>query len=311
MNRLDIDKVIEDSLTMRLNNYDPSDEVFARVIDNLSNTEKKVHSRSSKICFNRNKPLKLIVNFMCGLIIFCSLSVIIFPEARVFATNTINTIKTIFVINDNGEIIEKGQDVPLLNDGFGMPTDLNDSDLEQKVGFKVIFPSTLPDGFSLLGKNIGLFLGKDISYETNERISSICKKAILNDSELEKLKEYNPSRYAGGKYSSSDGEIILCAFKSTDKYYKSIEYLKKSKCNYKEIKIGDIEGIWLEQKRPVYPNGDMTQKPIEVINTYDMFWVSKDLLYYMSTSDNKDINRICLSPEMGIRIAESFMLSQK
>jgi len=139
---------------------------------------------------------------------------------------------------------------------------------------------------------------------------SICQKAILDDTELEKLKEYNPPRYAGGVYSNAEGEISLCAFKSTYKYYKFVEYLKISKCNYKEIKIGDIAGIWIEQIRPVYPNGDITQKPLEVINTYDMAWVSNDLLYFMSTSVDMNTNRCSLSPEMGIRIAESFMASQ-
>ncbi len=311
MNNNDIDKIIEDSLNMSLNNYQLRDEVLTKVKDNLSNYEKRDQHKIVKLRLSRTNSFKPVVSLMCGLIVFCCLSLLFFPQARVFASNTINKIKTIFVIDDNGKIFEVGQDIALLNDGYNMPTDLSNSDIAKKVGFTIVIPSALPNGFNLLSKNIGLFLGKDISYETNNKISVVCQKAILDDTELEKLKEYNPLRFAGGIYSSSEGDIAICAFKAAERYDEVVEYVSKSKCKYEKFKMGDIEGVWLEQKRPVYPNGDMTQKPVEVINTYDMFLVSNDLLYFMSTSANMSTNRCSLSPEIGTKIAESFMAVQK
>lgn len=42
-----------------------------------------------------------------------------------------------------------------------------------------------------------------------------------------------------------------------------------------------------------------------------MAWVSNDLLYFMSTSVDMNTNRCELTFEMGKRIAETFMESQK
>jgi len=56
----------------------------------------------------------------------------------------------------------------------------------------------------------------------------------------------------------------------------------------------------------------MTQKPIGVISTYDIAWVSNGLLYFMSTStDMVHNNGYKITPEMGVRISGSFMASQK
>ncbi len=312
MNNYDIDKVIQDSLTMGLNSCELKDEVFTKIKDNLSNPENKDRYGTFKIRFNRTNSLKSAVSFMCGLIIFCILSLVIFPEARVFASNTINTIKTIFIVNGTN-VVEVGQDEPVLNDGYnsGMSLNLSDSEISEKVGYNVVIPSTLSDDFNLFSKQIVLHLGTRISYETNERIRAICAKATLDDNEFENLKEYNPTRSLFGFYSNPEGEIYLTVSKSVDKYNGYVESLKKSEQNYKEIKIGDLDGFWLETKKAVYPNGDMTQKPSEIINTYNVYWVSKDLLYSMGTDVDMNTNRLSLSPEMGIRIAESFMASQK
>lgn len=312
MNNNDIDSVIKDSLTMRLDSFELREEVFTRVQANLSNPKKRNEYRSFKIHYNRTNSFKSVVSFMCGLVILCSLSLVIFPEARVFASNTINTIKTIFVL-DGAKIVEVGQDFPLLNNGYnnGISLNLNDSEIEEKVGYQVVIPSSLSDEFYLFSKQIVLHLGKSVSYETNERIQPICEKATVDDIELEKLKEYNPSRSLVGFYSNQDGEICLMVMKSPDKYKEFVDYLKKSNNNYEEIKIGDSEGFWAELKKPVYPDGDMTQKPSEIISSYIVCWVYNDLLYYMGTDVDMSTNRLNLSPEMGIRIAESFMASQR
>ena len=39
----------------------------------------------------------------------------------------------------------------------------------------------------------------------------------------------------------------------------------------------------------------MTKKPLDIINTYDLAWVSNDLLYFMSTSIDMDKNKCSLS----------------
>lgn len=314
MKRNEIDRLIEDSIAVKQNSFEPGDEVLIKIKDNIKSRGKRSNYNIIKIHYRCANSLKAAAGFMCILVIFCSISLLVSPDARAFASNV---IKTIFTIDENGRVIERGQDEPILNDGFGMETNLSDIDIQKKVGFKVVIPDSLSDGFKLSSKMIALFLGEDISYETSGIIRSTCMKAIFDDTAFESLLQYKPSRSAGGHYKNAEGEITLLASKEVDRYYKAIEVLKKSKANYKEIKVSNVKGIWVEEKRAVYPadskgSADYTQKPIRLVNTYDVIWAANALIYFMSTSDNIEVNGgYKLSPESAARIAESFMVNQK
>lgn len=311
MNNNNIDNVIKDSLTKRLDSIELREEVYTRIQANLSNPEMRNQYRNHKR-YNTINYFKPIAGFMCVIIILCSLSLMVFPQARVLASNTINTIKTIFVFNGD-EIVKVGQEDPILNDGYtnGMSSNLSDSEISEKIGYQVVIPSSLSDEFHLFSKQIVLHLGEPVSYETNERIRPICEKATVDDIELEKLKEFNPSRSISGFYSNPDGVIYVNVRKAVDEYNEYIEYLRKSDMHYKEIKIGDSNGYWVQREKAVYPDGNMTQNPLEIINTFNVYWVNNDLLYYMGTDIHMNTNRLNLDPEMAVRIAESFMAGQK
>jgi hypothetical protein len=314
MNNNEIDKLIEDSIGLGLNNLNLRDEVFTRVKENINNEENRNNYKALKIGFSRSNSFKAVVSFMCAVIVFCSLSLVISPNARVFAADAINAIKTIFVYDEKGQIVEMSQKDPVFTVGGCSTTTLNDSEIEKKLGYKVILPENLSDGFMIRDKALGVSLQKQIDYETGEKLRLSIQEAVNDDIEFNKLKEYNPIRSITAFYKNQEGTIWIIVNKSVDEFDKFIEAVKKSKTNGKVIKLGSVNGIWTEGKIPNYPrktndnigSSDMTQKPTGTTPTYGIIWVSDGLRYHLGTIDGYK-----LTQEMGVRIAETFMESQK
>jgi hypothetical protein len=313
MNNNEMDKLIKDSIDTSLNDVELRDEVFTRVLDNIGNQEKRSNYRALKFPFSRLHSLKVAAGIMCAVILLSSVSLVISPNARVFAADAIQAIKTIFVYDDNGEIVEKSQNDPILGYAAGGFTTLNDSEIGKLLGCKVVFPECLSDDFVIGDKFLGVSLHKPISYETSEKIKLSIQKAATEDAEFEGLKDYGATRYASAAYKNPEGTIGIYVeklFVDADKDNKA----KKSKSNYEEIKIGSIKGIWEEYEAAEYPtkteggitSTDLTQKPTGKTTSYSVSWVSDGLQYRLIAFDGYK-----LTPETGARVAEAFMESQK
>lgn len=199
-------------------------------------------------------------------------------------------MKTIFLLDKSGNIIEKSEDEAVDDvtvGGFEI-TDKNKNEIEGKFGFQFNFPERVGN-FSITkiaGYPVSpsaIMTVKDLKYKDEENSLDKFRKAVGDDKIFNELsKEYKIKRNICESYEDSEKHkffIYLSKF-SEDSETNSV----------KETTIDNIKCRVLEKNKAKYErseNGDdVTKKPISVNKIYYMVWDYNGVSYRIYIGEN-------------------------
>lgn len=258
---------------------------------------------------NFKKPLAAVI--------FCTIvsAALLFGfsgQSRILAAEAIDAIKTFFILDEDMKVIEKPSDEVYMTYSVSRTTTLSDEELGKLLGYGVSFPETLPGGYILDDRTLGLSVEKEMLYETYKKIESSMLKALEDDNELHKLEEYGPCRNVSGTYKNKEGStIFINASPMTEKEKEAWNSFQ----DFEKVKVGSDDGYWMESPIPIYPfkteNGvgsfDLSKPPVEVKTTYSLYWKNENLKYLINSYlyDEQD-----LTLELVRQIACEFMKKQ-
>ncbi|WP_241395527.1 hypothetical protein [Clostridium beijerinckii] len=199
-------------------------------------------------------------------------------------------MKTIFLLDKSGNIIEKSEDEAVDDvtvGGFEI-TDKNKNEIEGKFGFEFNFPKKVGN-FSITEiagypvSPVAMMTVKDLKYKDEENSLDKFRKAVGDDQIFNELsKDYKIIRNICESYEDSEKHkffIYLSKF-SEDSEMNSV----------KETTIDNIKCRVLEENRAKYErseNGDdVTKKPISVNKIYYMVWDYNGVSYRIYIGEN-------------------------
>ena len=302
-NNQDFEERIRSDLKTKGNEISPSDELYSKIIDDF------LYIKGGKFRMLKNRLLyinkrKLIVATLC---IAIAISFGTSSNLRAVATETVNKIKTIFIVEGTDEsykVSEVPADTALFSTSHTKTTNLNDDELSKKVGFNVSFPKLLCNDFNLNSKYELVMLNK-ISYENMPKVQNTILRAIDDVEVFKSLAEYNPYRSVYAEYIKDDVNISIFASPNANDFKSQIISLK-----YTKVDLNGLEGYWLGLPVATYPTArlgeqfqnDMSQKPTEIKTVHGLFWLSNEAYYSMVFTPDK-----ALSVDQAVAIAKSFI----
>lgn len=309
----DFDNIIKSAISEEMSGLPETDDIFNRIREELSiETCSKNKGRRHYIGYSFRKYAVFAV---CLFIVSITITFNFSSQARALASQAISSVKNIFDIEvkDNKfQVVEKPSNEAYFTYSTGKVTQLNDTELSDKLGYEVKFPQLLGDGFRLDQKNLGVGVSKPLNLEQSKQIQNDMENAIEDDNALEQLKPYNVSRYAVGLYSKSDGSTIfinvsigygLADIESNLAKYGVVQGQKIQK-----VKVGKFSGYWIESSIPVYSvnsagEQDMTVRP-DMVESSSLKW-EKNGIFYSLCKIKEDFK---LTFDEALKIAEDFMM---
>jgi len=303
-NNQDFEDMIRAELKQIGNSINPSQELYLGIIGSLS--KKK---RANKIAF-KNKFINMgtkraIAAMLCFFIALAGISFSTSGDFRAFAAETFDKIKTIFILDGANQVVEKEINKVPLNTSIDRTTELSDSELSKKVGYKVFFPDALGKNLTLRVKAESIHFS-NIHYDTARELQKDMLEAIDNEDMFRSFKKYNPKRGISAAYSIyTGGYITINITPDTEDLEKGMGLSGARKIDMKGMK-----GYWIETSRPVYPTigmngfiqGDMTKKPTKIETSYQLAWFSNGLYFTLNIYPDQDF-----SMEEAVSTAEEFM----
>jgi hypothetical protein len=276
-NKQDLENRISIELKMVGNEIEPSSELYSRIFSDITLNKGGVFSMLKKRLLNmsakRLVPTALALTLLVGGVSFS-----VSPSLRAFAEDTINQIKTIFVVEgtkDNYSVVEKPTDEVHLLYGKSKPSTLSNDELSQKLGLQVNIPEALNAEYKLKLKNETITLNNANSEITDE-LDKETFKAIDDKTAFSNLSQYQPALGASAIYSNGTTDLYLSIGPSSGTQEKRAVDSSSS-----TVDINGIKAYWIEVPVPERPlkteNGvtlpNLSQKPeeIKVLNVLDWF----------------------------------------
>lgn len=256
--------------------------------------------------------LNKYIAIACIVCVVLATPFIVSVNVRAMAIEVINSVKMVFVMDKNNQIVEKPATEVQIMPGVPMETLLSDEELSKKIGIEVCIPQTLNGDYNLENRFEAVAFNKKLSYDAFEKILDKTKAAINSEEEFRSLKEYEPYRCMGCIYRYNTGKPVGITVLPTNcqmsfKYNDIIETL--------QTKVGKADAKWIGISSPDYNGGDMTQKPIGKTTCHILIWSTNDASYLINTMDNQPLSNTKdnqpLSMDECIKIAEAFMEAQK
>jgi hypothetical protein len=282
----------------------PSDNLYAKIMKEVTNSNKN-SSLNLKDKLKHTGYKNVIAALLCFFIIMAGISFSTSSNLRVVAFETLDKLKTIFVLDSTNKVVEKEADKAPLTTSVGRDTSLSDSELTKKVGFKVVFPEALSENLKLVDKSESVVV-PNIDYLTGEKLQKDIYEAIDNQEKFQSLEKYNPTRDVSARYTSYIGDSIFINIGvSNSEFEKQAESM-----DVKKIDIDGIKGYWLDIPYPVYPrvkkNGinqyDLTKAPTEIKVSHQLFWFWNGLSFSITIDEKQDF-----SMEKAQGVAKTFM----
>lgn len=297
-NKQDFEEKIKSELKLKCNELEPSDELYSRIMTDI------IYKKKGSFTIVKNKILnmgnkKLVAILIFSILVISSICFGTSSNLRAFAAETINHIKTIFVLegtNKDYKVVEKSADKALFSIGDSKTTNLSDDELSKKIGIRVSFPKVLCNDLNLLNKSENITL-KKISYENAQGIEKNLIKAIDDEAAFKSLRKYEPSRGVEALYFNGKKKVLICITPYNVDEKDSITIPKSMK-----VDLNGMVGFWREFPYPIYPSSDMTKEPKEVITAHMLFWRSNEAEYSICSDQDKDLSR-----NEAVNIAKSFI----
>ncbi|EPR14444.1 hypothetical protein [Ruminiclostridium papyrosolvens] len=246
---------------------------------------------------------------MCSLLCVGAILISSSSTIRAAALNALDNVKMIFVQDDDtGEIVQKPANEAYLRYNIGGNTNLDDTEISKKVGYKISYPKQVGDatfGYKTLAVSF-----KNVPYDLDTKIYQLMLKSVENDDALCKLSEYTPLRNTLGAYVKVNTDVVIATALA-----KNIKYHFDKNTTVEHVTIGDIKGMWVKSTAPLYPlksdihnltSYDMTSKP-SLEKFWNLIWQVNGINYQFYTH----ITEEPLSKEKAIEFAKDFMAAQK
>jgi hypothetical protein len=302
-NKQDFEERIRKNLNLIGNELCPSDELYSRIMNDVVNS-KKGNFTMFKNRISNIGGKKLSIAILCAFMILSIVSFSTSNNLKAFATETINHIKTIFVLDEKSNVVEKAADTTFIGVTTGKDTLLSDNELTKKVGFQVFFPKNLYSGMKLTNKNELINLNK-ITFEDSQRVQPNMLKAIDDKAVFNSLTSYEPTRGVGAEYVNDKTQLFI----SIGPVSSEIKNLLSSYTSAK-VDLNGTLGYWCEVPIPSYPlikqseimQQDMSKKPNTIKTLHPFIWCSNGVSYLITFLPDKE-----LSMDETVAIAKSFI----
>lgn len=286
-NKYYLDNVLKSIIDDNLSNIEISRDVFTE------SWNRKESGMSKKRYSNIKNTKKTVLVSVCCVALAISGIFTFFPGARVAAQDA---LKTIFVRDKSGNVVEKPEDTEVwFGVGDKVLTEKNKVDMERKLGFKVNLPGEIgkytyksDDSFALAPR---VEVCARVKYKDEDKIKDKLKKALDDDKVFEELKkDYELESEASSSYVDDQGHKFRITLS------KDVEAPQKNvQDNIKEVNIDNTECIILQDKKfnyglKMYDDGsvgnDIEHKPISSEEQYIMFWTYNGVNYYLDIGKN-------------------------
>jgi hypothetical protein len=278
--------------------------MVARIINDVINNEKGSFTMFKNRILNIGSK-RLVTAILCTLIILTTISFSTSNNLKAFATETINHIKTIFVLDETNTVVEKAADTIFAESSTSKVTILSDNELSKKVGFQVFFPKVLCNDMKLTDKSEVISINK-ITYEASQNLQPNMLKAIDDETVFNSLSTYSPTRGVVAQYVNDKTQLFI----SIAPISVEIKNLLSSYTSTK-VDLNGTLGYWFEVPLPSYPfikqnditQQDMTKRPTDIKTAHTFFWSSNEVYYSMGfLTDNEP------SMDETVAIAKSFIV---
>lgn len=301
-NKQDFEERIRMELKLKGNKIYPSEELYSRIVNDVINEKGSFTMFKYRILNIGSK--RLVTAILCTLIILTTISFSTSNNLKAFATEAINHIKTIFVLDETNKVVEKDANTTFIYPSVGKDTILSDNDLTKKVGFKVFFPKTLCSDLELTSKSESIQLNK-MTYEDNQKLQPNIFKAIDDEAIFNSLSTYAPKRGVGAEYVNDKTQLFISIAPITVEIKNELLSSTSTK-----VDLNGTLGYWFEVPSPTYSfieknditQADMTKQPTDIKTAHTLFWSSNGIFYSLGfLTDNE------LSMDETVAIAKSFI----
>ncbi|MDD7793486.1 hypothetical protein [Clostridium sp. 'White wine YQ'] len=283
-----------------------SKEMFSNIVKRLENNKEE-----SKFIIPRGIFRRSIAASLSGICILMFILFITSGEIRTFAYETANNIKSIFVLDkykDGYKLAQKTTSEEVLMPTFTQSTKLNDEELSNKLGFKVVFPSSLKDGYEYYGRAESVGINKKVSDEVSEKLQGKLQKAINDENTFKDLKDYLPFRSVFGMYKDKNGNIIYLTMTSSEIKVRSDDAETSNK-----VELNKCDAYWIQEVEPDYTltneegifKADIHIRPENITKKHFLTWQYRGVNYYLNTYKAEEIKL-----EDAVKMANSFMEQQ-
>lgn len=289
-----LDNLIRREISDRAHEIVLSEYGLQKVLAGISERQK------SKSLYMRLKKYMAAVCIALAVVVSI---LVVSEDARAFASEMINNIKTVFVMDKDGNIVEKPASEVIINPAVVKNTELSDKVLSEKTGMKICFPQTIYEDFRLQSKVDAVAFNKKLSYEDFDLIRNIADKALDDKEAFRNLGDFKPYRSVGGIYRDSGGVTLNIAVMKT-----KIQISNQDDGVFEIIntKIGKKAAQWIWGSFADYNGGEMTQKPVGMKSVHALFWSANGVTYEISSYDDK-----ALTMDETAKIADAFMKAQR
>lgn len=293
----ELDHTIRTGLWRETNDVEFSEEIiFQKILVGMDDYQAR---KKINWGFKQYATALIFALFLTG-----SSSIAFSPGARVFANDVMQSIKTVFMLDDSGKVVEKPASEMFRQPGLSIRSQLNDSEMSKKLGVNVCFPQTLAGGFVLQGRGEGIGLDQTLDYATYESLKSDLVQAINDEDVFNSLQKYQPFRNVDCDYKNSKGvavEIIIHNRIVPDWIPEDVKVIADV-----PVKIAGLEGKWLGFSGADYPDNDVHQKPTGKFSGYCLLWYKDGFTYEITALKDSTISRAD-----AVNLAESFMNAQR
>jgi hypothetical protein len=278
-----------------------SKEMFSNIAMRLENNKEE-----NNFIIPRSIAVSISGIFICMLILFITSG-----EIRTFAYETVKNIKSIFVLdkyNDEYKLVQKSTSEEVLMPTFTQISNLTDEELTNKLGFKVVFPRSLKDGYEYYGRAETVGINKKVSEEVSEKLQAKLQKAINDENIFKDLKEYLPFRSVFAMYKDNNENIVYLSMVASEIKVRGVDDEAADKV---ELNKGDA--YWAQEVEPNYTStneagvfkADLHIKPEKITKKHFLTWQYRGVNYYLNTYKAEEIKL-----EDAVKIANSFMETQ-
>ena len=245
---------------------------------------------------------KYVLVTICALFLLVGATFTFSADARNAASGVVESVRTVFVLDKNEQVVEKSSDQVFITPAVTLNTELSDTALSKRIGIHVRFPQILNGNYKLQRKAEAVGFSLPLGYETFNDLQLKAEEAINNQEAFNSLKEYKPYRSVGGVYKNEAGLSfgLVIQDKSIPLSTENIKFTTTTTTH-----INDLDATWKGLSYPNYPDNDMTQKPDGIITTHILMWSKDNATYIILPLGNSN-----LSMQAVVSQAEAFMNAQ-
>lgn len=300
--------IIKDALIQEANEYTGLKDIFQSIRQEAVKNKKKLNNS-----FPSFSSRKIILSALGCIFITFVLLFTFSGNVRSLAADTIERIFILVQADGETNIVEKPVDEIDFTYTCSNRTFLSEKELEQKLGYPVHFPETLYGDYTLEYKNLNITLGQKIkrSVYQEKNMEMTMSNALEDDTELEKLLEYDAYRSISASYKKQNGSRISVYIEPMPEAY-SVDEIDKY-YRVEAVKIDNLNGRWVKYKYPEYEEKiknnaviiDRSKPPVRIMDANSLMWETEDAVYHLEAYKNHSISKM-----EAVKIAESFLNKQ-